>query len=83
MSRNPSEITQEELDDYIKSGGKIVSLDDMLASPFLKMRRLVNDSCTDFGKSFSGNKAAGVRLRKAMMEVRELAKQVKAESLEV
>lgn len=30
-----------------------------------------------------GNKAAGVRLRKAMMEVRELAKAVKAESLEV
>ncbi|MEE2972866.1 MAG: histone H1 [Planctomycetota bacterium] len=47
-----------------------------------QLRRLVDSCVDDVQKASGGNKAAGTRVRKVMQEVREAAKQLRADILD-
>ena len=54
-----------------------------MENSFEKIKSLVSGMEVDAEKAYSGNKAAGVRLRKSSMELRELCKSLKKETLEL
>ena len=47
-----------------------------------QLRRMVESCTDDVQKAAGGNKAAGTRVRKVMQEVRETAKQLRADILD-
>jgi hypothetical protein len=48
---------------------------------FAKLVQVIEDTKKDFEKASRGNKAAGTRVRKAMQQVKSLAKAVRDEIL--
>ncbi len=50
---------------------------------YQRLRELVESAADDVAKASGGNKAAGTRVRKAMLEVKEAAQTVRKKILEV
>jgi hypothetical protein len=48
---------------------------------FEKLKRLIASAEADFSKATGGNKAAGVRVRQIMQEVKEAAQEVREQIL--
>jgi len=48
-----------------------------------RLRKLVNDAEDDIQKAEGGNKAAGVRVRKTMQEIKSVAQEIRKGVLEL
>lgn len=48
-----------------------------------RLKQLVNDAAEDIQKAEGGNKAAGVRARKTMQEIKDAAQKVRQDILEI
>lgn len=56
-------------------------MEELQGTSLGKLKALVDGACEDYMKAHKGNKAASVRVRKAMQEVKLLAHALKKEML--
>ena len=55
---------------------------ELIMEAFDQLKRIVSEMDEDVAKAEGGNKAAGVRVRSAMQEVKNIAQQIRKEILE-